>query len=85
MIDKNAQNVIPNVDSKKKEELNVPDLRFTDEKYVCKKVKQIASFGLGLTYTPNYVIEGVPFISSKNISQYSVKVFQVHLPFFHKA
>ena len=44
-------------------------MRFTDEKYVCKKVKQIASFGLGLTYTPNYVIEGVPFISSKNISQ----------------
>jgi len=30
MIDKNVQNVIPNVDSKKKEERNVPDLRFSN-------------------------------------------------------
>ncbi len=69
MNENNTQNVIPNVDSKSKEERNVPALRFTNEKHLCKKVKQIASFGLGLTYTPNYVIEGIPFISSKNISQ----------------
>ena len=33
-----------------------------------RKLKELVSFGLGLTYTPRYLANGIPFISSKNIS-----------------
>ena len=36
--------------------------------YLQYKLKDLVSFGLGLTATPHYVSSGIPFLSSKNIS-----------------
>ena len=36
--------------------------------YLKYKLKDLVSFGLGLTATPHYVSSGIPFLSSKNIS-----------------
>ena len=47
MNEKNTQNVIPNVDSKKKEERNVPDLRFSETPWKKVSFKDIASFYKG--------------------------------------
>ena len=46
-------------ENKKNKIPNVPNKR---------KLKELVSFGLGLTYTPRYLANGIPFISSKNIS-----------------
>lgn len=47
-----------------------PELRFPDftQEYEHKTIKDIATICLGLTYTPDYVEEGVIFISSKDIA-----------------
>ena len=49
----------------------VPKLRFKEFTDEWKKyyIDDIANIYLGLTYTPTYVNEGVPFISSKDISK----------------
>lgn len=61
MNEKNTQNVIPNVNSKKKEERNVPDLGIT------YKLKDIAKIYDGTHQTPNYKTAGIPFVSVENI------------------
>ncbi len=37
------------------------------EEWEIKKLKELSNFFLGLTYTPDYVPEGVPFLSVKDI------------------
>ena len=61
MNEKNTQNVIPNVNSKKKEERNVPDLGIT------YKLKDIAKIYDGTHQTPDYKSSGIPFVSVENI------------------
>ena len=62
-------NNVSNDDTNEHNKANVPNLRFGENtKYSKYKLKDLVSFGLGLTATPNYVSEGIPFLSSKNIS-----------------
>lgn len=42
-------------------------LKGFEEEWKLKKVKDIAEIYLGLTYTPKYVSEGVPFLSVKDL------------------
>ncbi|MFY3792562.1 restriction endonuclease subunit S [Ureibacillus sp. MALMAid1270] len=42
-------------------------LKGFEEEWELKKVKDIAEIYLGLTYTPKYVSEGVPFLSVKDL------------------
>ena len=53
MNENNTQNVIPNVDSKSKEERNVPALRFTICDWKIEKLSNIAHFKQGDQYPIN--------------------------------
>ena len=57
----NNEKVIPNVDSKSKEERNVPDLGIMTE------LKNVADIFDGTHQTPEYKDSGIPFVSVENI------------------
>lgn len=51
-----------------KRKVIIVDSILKNSKYRRKKVKEIAEIYLGLTHKPKYVEDGIPFLSSQNIS-----------------
>ena len=80
MNEKNTQNVIPNVDSKKKEECNVPDLRFPifHKKWnqtTFGVITKVFSGGTPLSKIKSFYNGNIPFIRSGEINKGKTEMF----------